>query len=131
MSNRDFRFGSLEKRQLHLRFFAPLSFDHYDIERRECVFVPRRLLNPRAWWSAVKNAVRFPRINNSFSIRRITECTHRCYCPTGSSIDGRIWLMGFGVNIWYSHFRGEVPCPCDIALAELDAEMEAETKGTA
>lgn len=102
----EYNFGSLDHRQLCLRFSAPWYFDTW-----------RSMLRLRYWRVAIRDwEVWFDRF----------PFPHRCYCSDGYSMDGSICICGFILNVWYSFYNGEVPCCCDRALAEWEAENEAE-----
>lgn len=53
---------------------------------------------------------------------------HRCYCPHGFMLDGRIVVFGFGVTWFLSHYNGEIPCTCDRALAEIRKEAARDKR---
>ena len=120
----DWQFGSLDRRQLHLRWFVPLAFCRWTPERAFQLDVPR-LFNPGYWCRWCRAARERHGWRFGFSgIRR--GCTCRCYCPDGLSIDFRIALAGWGLNAWYSHYWGDVPCTCEIAVAEYFEEEEGD-----
>lgn len=109
----DYRWGSLDRRQLHIRTLVPW-----------CARVP----TPHGWKFSLckalspRNLIRaiFNRHHWGIRAKRHIGINHRCYCDAGSSIDGRIELAGYGFIFWYSNFSGgEVPCWCDKALEEL------------
>ena len=114
---KDYIIGDIDKRQLHLRFFAPFAFQEW----RDGTFRFKRtgLFNPRRWVKAI-----FDRYGWGFRCRRFTEGNHRCYCPVGGIIDGNVSLAGFSVLWWYSRYGGPVPCVCDQMMAELFPEEE-------
>lgn len=111
-------FGSLSKRQLHLRWFVPYEFQ--DFTDRGFALSWRKLVNPRNWLRAI-----FRRSHWEFWWRRHTESTHRCYCSTGWSFDGGIRIAGWSLQWFYSHFTGNVPCPCDVYFDGEEEESEA------
>lgn len=115
-------FGSLNSRQLCLRWSAPIQFSRWTDDGFRLSFA--RLFNPVRWWRAALD-----RWNWSFQISRHSEVTHRCYCPTGSLIDATISVFGFRLNAFYSHYTGELPCCCDKAVQEMYAEDESEEVG--
>lgn len=117
---RDINFGSNDSRELTLRPVTPWSFMDWTGEAFH--FKPWRLFNPLAWFNAAKC-----RTGWRLECRRYAGSTHRCWCPDGRCIDGAIVLCGFGFVFFYSHYWGEVPCRCDRALAELEAENEEKT----
>ena len=119
---RDFKFGSLNKRHLHLRTYTPIELCRWNVAKQTFRFSPLRLLSWRAWKSLI--AAHRLRTMNEISVRRNLGLTCRCYCPDGSSIDCRFVLLGFGLLVWYSRYNGEIPCSCDRVIAELDAESE-------
>ncbi len=93
----EFHFGRLDRAELTVRFFAP-TWRRWDLSRwlgRDWAF---------EFWSH-------------------RWCNHRCYCP-GTLFDGRLFVAGFGVVWFFSVYRGPVPCPCDIAVAEMFPEDE-------
>lgn len=107
----DIDFGSLDRRQLTLRPFSSLAFSR--LGPNGFVLSWRELLNPLNWFHAAR-----VRDNWRLEARYHRQCTHRCYCPTGSSFDGSIVACGFGVVWFYSHYTGQVPCVCDVAMEE-------------
>ena len=112
---KEYTIGNLDNRQLHIRTYGPWELrsfhgGHWRLK-------PALMLNPRRWFKVIMN-----RDNWYSSIRRYVGSTHRCYCPTGSSIDGRIVVCGFGLSFWYSRFTGDVPCACDEITATLFEE---------
>lgn len=111
---REFYFGSLDRRQLHIRLFAPHVFQEWAYSKG-FYLAPRKLLSLRAWWSAI-----FARTNWSAGCRRFVGTNHRCYCDCGCMIDGHVKIAGFQVQWFYSHFIGYVPCWCDQAIEELN-----------
>jgi hypothetical protein len=115
----DWNFGSVNSRQLTLRWIINWRFQRLDYERG-FVFAPWRLLNPLQW---IRSACCLE--NWRFWCVRHVGSTHRCYCPDGSSIDGSLVLAGFGVVWFYSHYTGEIPCWCDKALADIEEEETA------
>ena len=51
---------------------------------------------------------------SEFSLRKFSNYNHRCYCPVGHAIDGKIRIHRIGgVVFWYSYYPGPVPCHCD------------------
>lgn len=113
----DVIFGSIDSRELHLRFFMPLTFREWDNDRFR--FAPLRLLNPLRWWRTAT-----VRDNWRLGLRRHVGANHRCYCQSGTAINGSVVICGFGVLMWYSSFTDDVPCPCDVAIEELRGESE-------
>ena len=112
---KDYTIGSLDNRQLHIRTYGPWQFRSFRGGRWQ--FRPLLLLNPLRWVRAITNW------RNWYAwVRRYINMSHRCYCPTGSSIDGRIVACGFGLSFWYSRFTGEMPCACDQITATLFEE---------
>ena len=96
-------FGSLDKRELALRFFGPYNFHswwRYELFSK---------YSYRWWW-----------VNHS-------EQNHRCYCPVGRRLDFSLAAFGFGFVVFYSRYGGDVPCDCDKALDALDAAEIRET----
>jgi hypothetical protein len=81
----------------------------------------RCLLRPSVWW-------RVMRCQSNWAMwLRWSDCaSHRCYCEEGSCMDGRIAICGFGINWFYSHFRGDVPCPCDRAIESIGIGPEPQ-----
>lgn len=118
MAETSIYFGSLDSRSLHLRFWTPHTFDDWDYDRG-FYLAPLKLLNPVRWWRTI-----FNRWSWRFKCRRYEGAIFRCYCMTGSGVDGCLFLAGFGVQWFYSHYTGELPCWCDKALAELEEEAE-------
>lgn len=112
--------GSVNKRQLTLRWYLPREFERWDFDRG-FFFAPLRMLSPVRWWKAATS-----RHNWAFECKRHVGVNHRCYCATGSLIDGRIKICGFALCWWFSDYRGPVPCWCDKAIVELAEEMECE-----
>lgn len=112
----NWKWGSLDRRQLHVRMFIPFRMCEWS-PKGSWHFNPRRLISPRAWWKCI-----FSKWNWGWSLTRRNESTHRCYCPEGRSFDGRIQLAGWCVVWWYSHYRGKVPCACDLAWDEFKVE---------
>lgn len=116
---KDLNFGSVNSRELTLRFWMPYEFQEWC----DGVFrlAPWKLLDPLRWF-------RTATYRNSWLVEcyRHTESTHRCWCPTGSRIGGAIVICGFGVRWFYSHYTGEIPCPCDLAMDELREELETQ-----
>lgn len=117
----DYTIGSINKRELRLRWIVPWVFKVWDSHYRDAtwfrgsfLFAPGRMWHPIRWWKAITQKASW-----SFACNRIVGATHRCYCATGSLIDGRIILFGFGVVWFYSHFTGEIPCSCDEARGEI------------
>lgn len=113
----DVIFGSVDSRELHLRYFAPLTFQVWD--QGGFRIAPLRLLNPLRWWRTAT-----VRDNWRLELRRHVDANHRCYCQSGTSIDGAVVICGFGLLFWYSNFTDDVPCPCDIAMERLREESE-------
>ncbi len=62
----------------------------------------------------------------SFWVKRFNDGSHRCYCPSGKIIDGRICFMGIGITFFYSHYWGDVPCVCDKIVEEFMSEVNDE-----
>lgn len=93
----DKTFGSLHKRQIHLRYWGPWGW--------------RALISKyeyRAWWIHHRNE------------------NHRCYCQVGRLLDFSLCLAGFGFVVFYSSFPPkEIPCHCDWVSEHLD-EIEEE-----
>jgi hypothetical protein len=116
----EWNFGSLSKRQLCVRLYAPSAMDEWRSVGGFC-FAPLNLLSARCWWRAT-----FSRWNWSFWTTRHKGCTHRCYCETGSLFDGRLCVAGFGVTWFYSHFTGDLPCPCDVWSTEQEIKEMAK-----
>ena len=113
----DYTIGTLDNRQLHIRTYSPFQFRSFV---GGCwKFRPLLLLSPIRWVRAIKE-----RGNWCFWVRRGTNVSHRCYCPTGSVVDGRIVACGFGLTFWHSRFTGIVPCVCDKAMSEMFPEEE-------
>ena len=108
----DWHYGSLNGRELTLRWHVPFSFREWVNGR--WYFAPIKMLNPVRWWRAARD-----KWNWRMRCRRLVGATHRCYCDTGSMIDGSLIVFGFGVTWFYSHFTGSVPCPCDEAIEEM------------
>jgi len=65
----EYNFGNLNKIQLTVRFSKPWR-----------------------WWNAI-----WHRYNYCISFQYYNKCTHRCYCPTGESLDGRICIAGWNM----------------------------------
>lgn len=108
--NGEFHFGSLDRRQLHLRFFAPNCFCRYTGDGFK--FAPLRMLNPRNWhWYLLKGF--------AFSARRFSGLNHRCHCPVGYTIDVNAVTFGFGVWAFCSYYNGPVPCWCDKVIGSI------------
>src|SRR3972149_762505 len=101
-------FGTLNRRQLNVRWRAPLTFYDYDDATGPPHFAWRKLLSLRRWLkvAALKRS-------SSIWCRRFEGRSHRCYCPEGTMIDGWVVVCGFGVWWYYSDYRGKVPCVCD------------------
>lgn len=100
---KDWRIGSIDRRQLTLRWLAPFEFRHNWW----------RVLDPRAWWRAARS-----RDNWELDWSCHDDVSHRCYCPEGWLCDGRLVVGGFGVIWFYSSYTGELPCPCDQVVIE-------------
>jgi hypothetical protein len=62
---------------------------------------------------------------NCSSHKRVNN---RCYCDGGRTASCSLTLAGFYVRIWYSHFTGEIPCPCDTAFETLFGEEEVSVE---
>jgi hypothetical protein len=119
-------YGSHDGRQLCLRWFVPCWFCRWEGKS----FVGRWRMD----WKALLSLDNWRRAwkyetDNRFSARRYAHSTHRCYCATGWSYDGSMSLMGFQVQWFYSHFTGKLPCPCDEAFEEMEAEDESIEAG--
>lgn len=114
---KDHTIGDLDNRQLLIRTYGPFQFQSF--RGGDWRFRPLLLLNPLRWIRAIME-----RNNWGFWVRKNPYMTHRCYCPTGSSIDGRIVVCGFGLSFWYSRFTGGIPCACDKMIATLLEEVE-------
>ena len=114
----DTNFGNLNSRQLTLRWLVPFSFQRWN--GGNWVFSPLRMLNPVRWWRAIRT-----RCNWSLWCGFYRDANHRCWCMTGSMFDGRLCVAGWGVVWFYSHFTGEVPCPCDKAVEEMELQEHA------
>lgn len=108
----DIHFGSIDSRELHLRFFAPQAF--YAWDGRDFRLSVWRLLNPRRWLKAA-----ICRCSWRIWCKRWSGMNHRCYCQTGVMCDGTVVLCGFGMLWFYSRFDGDIPCWCDRALENL------------
>lgn len=108
---RDTQFGSMNSRHLTLRWRVPFSMTRW--HDHEWRFHWPKLLNPMNWWRAVCDKWSW-----QAEFRRYVGANQRCYCDTGSMIDGRLVICGFGVIWFYSHYTGEVPCWCDKSMAE-------------
>lgn len=114
---KDIHFGSLNGRSLCVRFVLPLSMQRYDPCRG---FVPSwRILSPLAWLRGLRGWKPV-----CVSLNTWRNSTNRCYCPDGTSAFLRAVFAGVGVLVWYSHYRGRVPCVCDEAIAALDIEAD-------
>ena len=113
---KEYRFGNMNRRELCLRLYSPMNMRAW--RGKEWVFSWKRALDPRRWWR-----VAWSRFNWQFHWKRF-DGNHRCYCPEGTMFDGRVIICGFGAVWFYSHFVGEIPCPCDEVSAELDRERE-------
>ena len=100
----DWNFGRLDGRQLTLRWNRP-------------IFLSLGWKSLGYWWSVIRS-----RWNWELSCRRHVGATHRCYCDTGSMVDGRVCVAGFGVTWFYSHYTGPVPCWCDKACDEAEID---------
>ncbi len=111
----DITFGSLSSRELTMRPLRPLSACKYGPDGLAFSWV--NALKPLNIWRAI-----FSRDHWSFWVKRFSGCNHRCYCDGGTTIDGRIEIAGYGFHFWYSHYVGELPCPCDEALEEFRNE---------
>jgi hypothetical protein len=108
-------FGSIDGRELHLRFCMPLLFTEWTDPSFRLAW--RELLRPRNWWRVARS-----RYSWRMECSRWDNMNHRCYCTSGCMIDGCIFACGFGVLWWYSYFDGKIPCPCDEALEALEVE---------
>ena len=109
---KDYTIGILDNRQLRIRTYTPCEFNSW--RGGSWQYRSSLLLNPIRWMRAIKN-----RYNWDFWLRRCVDITHRCYCPTGNIIDGRIVVCGFGMTFWYSRFTGTIPCACDEMMAAM------------
>ena len=98
---RDFNFGRLEKRHLCIRVYSHPLCNHW----------LRRF---------------FSRSDYYFGFGSNKGTNGRCYCETGRFATGQIRLAGFGLNFWYSSYDGEVPCPCDLVIADMFPELYAD-----
>lgn len=116
---RDTIIGSLDGRQLHLRWIMPLTFEAWDSDRGEFRFSLLRLLSPVRWWLAI-----FDRYGYECWWRFYRDSNSRCYCPVGSSFRADVKCAGWGVIVRYSHYTGPVPCCCDIAWEEWKDEQD-------
>jgi hypothetical protein len=114
----DTTFGSLDNRELTLRWISPFAFDRWT--GRQWSFSWRELLRWRSWRCYLKAL--FNRESWRVGFKRFQRSTHRCWCPDGTMIDGECVLFGFGFIWFYSHYTGEIPCTCDKAIAELFPE---------
>lgn len=113
MTLNDINIGSVDRRQLTLRPLVPWSMmDFSDFGWR---LSWRRLVSPSAWWRALRYG------EWRLECRRRANNNHRCYCGVGCLIDGSVLICGFGVAWFYSWYPGPVPCWCDRAIAELEA----------
>jgi hypothetical protein len=108
----DYCWGSLGRRQLHIRTLVPSCVTVWD--GYQFRFSWRRALSPFRLIRSI-----FNRHHWSLWAKRWRGINHRCYCDSGSCIDGRIELAGYGVLFWYSNYTGKIPCWCDQALAEM------------
>lgn len=115
----ELRFGSIDKRELCLRFFAPYCFQRFTPTGFR--FAPLRLLNPVNWWRAIG-----PRDNWELHWHRHNNATHRCWCDEGWLFDGNIRVAGFGVVWFYHKYTGKIPCPCNEAMDEVFGDEECE-----
>lgn len=104
--------GSLDDRQLHLRWFVPFVFEEWT--DRGPILSCRKLANPLNWLRVI-----FRRDSWEIWWRRYTHSTSRCYCETGWKFSGGIRIAGWHLQLFYSHFQGETPCPCDQAMDGL------------
>lgn len=112
----EYHFGLLDKRELTLRWYAPLTFCDWTPES-SFRFSWHRLLNPRRWLDTASSISSW-----RVECRRYGYMNHRCWCGVGSMIDGCIVVCGFGLQWFLSDFTGgDVPCPCDNVLAAMDA----------
>ena len=111
--------GSSDRTQLLVRVFIPFEFKRYGASGWR--LRPLCLLNPRRWWRALRSPW-----NWRFRSRYMREVNHRCYCPTGASWDGNITVAGWGLSWWWSHYNGEIPCACERALEEMEAQRAGE-----
>lgn len=121
---RERNFGSLDRRHLTLRWSVSLAFQEWRDDGRGWRFAWRRLLSWRNW----RGAIFGDNFAWDFWMRRHRDCTHRCYCPDGSSFDGTIAIAGFRLRWFYSHYRGDVPCWCDKVLDEMVDESIEESE---
>ena len=110
--NNDWNFGSLDGRELTVRWIVPFHFSVWKDDAWR--FAPVTMLNPMLWWRAARG-----KMNWRLWWRHWHGATHRCYCDTGSMFDCSLVLCGFGVILFYSHFTGDVPCPCDVVIEEM------------
>jgi hypothetical protein len=117
---RDLNLGSINGRQLCLRFFAPLALAEWR-SVGGFSFSWRRFLTPSRLLRTT-----FTRSNWRFWAHRCNWATHRCWCSTGSLCDGNVTIAGFGVTWFYSHFTGETPCPCDVVSTEVEIKEMAK-----
>ena len=117
MTMTDYNFGRLSKRQLTIRPIVPFAFERWDGDTYR--FSWRCVLNPLRWIRAARD-----RWGYRFWYSYMPGGNHRCYCLTegGRMFDLSIVVGGLGFVLFYSHFGGEVPCPCDEALSEIRGE---------
>lgn len=111
-------FGSLDSRQLCLRFSAPLTFCEWSGHGWSVRWLS--MLDPAKWWRWLRYHER-----SMFWMRRYPHSSHRCYCHDGLMFDGNVGLWGFGMAWFYSSFWGAIPCHCDKVLEELRQHDEA------
>ena len=88
---REFTIGSLDRRQLRVRLFTPLS-----------------------WHSPMRDPLQF------FG-KRWQHGSQRCYCPEGRISDVQVGFCGFMMTLSYSHYWGPVPCVCDEVIERVFA----------
>ena len=113
---KDITFGSLNKRQLHLRVFSSSQFERWTGEK--IVFAPLRLFNPLCWTKAIVRG------DYRFWWNYHPNCNHRCWCQEGTMLDFSLVAAGFGLIVFYSRYGGAVPCTCDKIIKELFGDDE-------
>lgn len=109
------QYGSLNSRALFFDLSCPFMFSRWVSDPvSEWRLSPVRMLNPLNWLNVFTQKHYW-----AFSFSNHAGVNNRCYCDGGRSISISITIAGFFVRCWYSHFTGNVPCPCDEAFAEV------------
>lgn len=114
---RDIHFGSDDAVRLTVRLFSPLIAQQWN--GWSWVFSWSQMRNPRTWWRLLRETW-------DFHVHGSRHANHRCWCPVGTLLDGRLVAFGFGVTWFFHSYRGPVPCPCDEAIAELFPDEDPE-----